>query len=144
MPYINSSGLWVVQHSYIADWRFYDLQQNVGSPVAVPDGQWVKVKLYTRMNTPGADNGVVMLWIDDELKLSHDNVNIRENSDCGFGKLIMGSYATPSSGSDGFEWFDGWVLSLSDPEWVADEQPTELPGTPGGVIRTDTKPPQGD
>lgn len=137
MPYVSSTGTWFVQHSYIDDWRFFDKAQNVGTPVQVAMGQWMKIKLYTRMNTPGVSNGIIRLWIDDVLKMDYDNVNLRENTSYGFGKLIMGTYATPGSGSDGFEWFDGWVMSSADPDGSAPGSP---PGTVTGAGRTDVLP----
>ena len=105
--------------------------------LVVAMGEWVKLKLYTRMNTPGSSNGIIRLWIDDELKVDYTDVNIRENTSYGFGKLIMGSYATQASGSDGYEWFDGWVLSATDPEGAG---PGANPATPSGVSRTDVMP----
>ena len=70
---------------------------------------WVKLKLYVRLNTAGNSDGALKLWVDDELKADYTNVNIRENTSLGMNKLIMSSYANPSSGSAGVQYYDDWT-----------------------------------
>jgi hypothetical protein len=113
---VNTNGQYAVDHSYIGTWDFFGLPQNQGSPASVRFGQWDKIKLYVRLNTPGSSNGVVKLWVNDVLKLSHSNVNIRQNTSYGINKLIMSSYATDASGSNGYQYYDNWQLATADPD----------------------------
>jgi hypothetical protein len=69
-----------------------------------------------RLNTPGVADGIVMLWINDVLKLSHSGLDLRQGTTYGIGKLIVGSYAQDSSGSNGVQWWDDVVLSGLDPD----------------------------
>jgi hypothetical protein len=112
--YVNNSGRYVVDHSYIDSWRFFGLSQNVGDPAYVRFDQWDKIKLYVRLNTPGASDGIVKMWINDELKLDYTDVNIREDSSFGVNKLILSSYTSHQSGSNGTQWYDDWRLSETD------------------------------
>jgi hypothetical protein len=113
---VNTNGQYAVDHSYIGTWEFFGLPQNQGSPASVRSGQWDKIKLYVRLNTPGSSDGIVKLWVNDVLKLYYNNVNIRQNTSYGINKLIMSSYATDASGSDGYQYFDNWQLATADPD----------------------------
>jgi hypothetical protein len=89
----NYEGQFAVEHSYIDSWRFFMRVQNVGStPSRVRPGQWDTLKLYMRPNTPGNSNGVIRLWVNNELKLEYTNLNIRESTNYNPNKLIMSSW----------------------------------------------------
>ncbi len=124
------SGQYVIMHTDIDNWRFYNRYQNVGTAVGVRLNQWDKLKLHVRLNTPGASNGVVQLWVNNELKADHRDVNIRFNSAFGMNKLILSTYATPASPTAGMQWHDSVRLSLTDPD--AGTGPT-APAAPTGV-----------
>lgn len=113
--FVDRNGNYAVDHSYIDSWQFFTLNQNVGTPAAVRSGQWDKIKLYTRLNTPGSSNGIVRLWVNDELKLSYENVNIRQNTDFGINKFILSSYSTGNNGGNGRQWYDDVIVSQTDP-----------------------------
>ena len=113
---VNSEGQYYIEHTDIDDWRFYGLSQNQGITTSVRAAEWDKLKLYVKLNTPGMSNGIVKFWINDILKLSYTNVNIRENTSFGMSKLILSSYAVDFSGSNGFQYYDDWTLSQTDPE----------------------------
>lgn len=121
--YVDRNGRYAVDHSDIANWRFYGLPQNVGNAVSVREGQWDHLKLYVRLNTPGLSDGVVQLWINGQLKVSYNSVNIRGGTNYGMGKLIVGSYATDASGSNGIQWWDNVMLSPIDPDITAIARP---------------------
>lgn len=117
MILVNSNGEYVVDHTYIDTWQFFGLTQNMnGSPVTVREGQWDKLKMHVTLNDPGYSNGIVRLWVNDVLKVEYTDVNIRQDTDFGMNKLIMSSYATDSSGSNGVQWHDDWILSLPGTE----------------------------
>lgn len=113
--YVDSNGEYAADHSNISTWQFFALPLNQGVRADVRVGQWDELKLHVRLNTPGVSDGVVRLWVNGELKLAYDNVNIREGTDYGMGRLIMSSYATDSSGSDGTQWWDALSLTEQDP-----------------------------
>ena len=114
--YVRPNGDYAVDHSDLDNWQFWGLFQNVGSPVQVRWNQWDKVKLYVRLNTPNAANGIVRLWINDVLKVEHTNVDIRAGSNYGLNKLNLSSYATQSSPTNGVQWWDNFMLSSTDPD----------------------------
>jgi hypothetical protein len=121
--YVRADGQYSVDHSYFTQWRFFGLPQNVGSPVSVVPGRWDKLKLYVRLNEPGHLNGIVRLWINDQLKVQYENVNIREATSYGMGKLNFGSYSNPPATSDGVQWWDSFTLSITDPDQSAVPMP---------------------
>lgn len=123
------NGQYVIMHTDIGNWRFYNRYQNIGTPAAVRFGQWDKLKLHVRLNTPGASDGVLQLWVNDVLKADHRDVNIRFNTAYGMNKLILSTYATPSSPSNGVQWHDSVRLQLTDPDGGG---PTP-PSAPTGV-----------
>lgn len=110
-------GRYGVELTDIDDWRFRALNQNRGGTAVGPVAtNWDRLKLHVRLNTPGADDGVVRLWVNGVLKLERRNLDIRESTDYGMGRFILSSYATDASGSDGTQWWDNIVLSNSDPD----------------------------
>ncbi len=124
------NGEYAIMNTDIANWRFYNRYQNVGTPARVRFNQWDKLKLHVRLNTPNASNGVVQLWVNNELKADHRDVNIRYNTSIGMNKLILSTYATPASPTAGVQWHDSVRLSLTDPD--GGSQPTP-PAAPTGV-----------
>ncbi|MBD3868851.1 MAG: heparin lyase I family protein [Acidobacteria bacterium] len=141
---VDPSGRWSLQHSDIDDWLFFERPQNLGTPTTVAFDSWVRLKLYARMNRPGYIDGVLRLWVDGVLKAEYTDLNLRESTEYGFGKLILSSWATDASGSNGVQWYDDWVLSAADPGVGSGPPPTAPPGTVGGVVRTDTYPGGGE
>jgi len=108
---VNSNGQYYVEHTYWQSWNFFGKAQNQGSPISVSFGQWDKLKLRAKLNTPGNSDGVIQLWVNDTLKLSYTNLNIRENTQDTFGKMILSSYSNESSGSNSYQWYDDWSIS---------------------------------
>ncbi|MEW8628960.1 MAG: polysaccharide lyase [Candidatus Thiodiazotropha sp.] len=113
--YVTPDGYYAVDHSYIDTWDFFRLAQNQGAAAPVRFGQWDALKLYVRLNDPGLSNGVVRLWINDELKISYSDVNIRRNTNYGMNKLIISTYTTGDGGSNGVQWHDDFLLTTADP-----------------------------
>ena len=108
---VNSNGQYYVEHTYWQTWDFFGKAQNQGSPIRVGFGQWDKLKLRAKLNTPGNSDGVIQLWINDTLKLSYLDLNIRENTQDTFGKMILSSNSNKSSGSNSYQWYDDWSIS---------------------------------
>jgi hypothetical protein len=116
---VSPDGRYAVDHSYFTQRRFFGLAQNVGTPVAVVPGQWDKIKLYVRLNSPGQSDGVVRLWVNDQLKAQYELLNIREATQYGMNKLNLSSYSNPPAISNGVQWWDEFLLSRIDPDAAA-------------------------
>lgn len=114
--YVNSQGQYVVDHSDIGDWQWTGYGQNIGTPVTVRGDSWDKLKLHVRLNTPGASDGALRFWVNDQLKGSYSNINLRENTNFGLNKLILSTWADASSGSNGTQFWDNIILSTQDPD----------------------------
>ncbi len=114
--WVNSRGEYAIDTSNIATWDFNGLYQNKGTPAKVRFGEWDKLKMHVKLNRPGRSDGVIKLWVNGELKLEHNNVNIRGNDNYGINKLILSSYTSDSSGGSGTQWYDAWTLSEEDPD----------------------------
>ncbi len=125
--YVDPTGRYAVDHSNIATWQFFGHAQNIGTPVTVRSGQWDKLKLYTKLNTPGLSDGIIRLWVNDQLKVSYENVNIRENTNYGMNKFILSSYSTNATGSNGLQWYDDLVVSQTDPGSTIDTVAPQAP-----------------
>jgi polysaccharide lyase-like protein len=120
-----SDGTYGVELSDIGDWRFTALRQNTNGPAEGPaNAAWDRLKVYVRLNTPGVSDGAVRMWVNGDLKLDHQNLDIRETTDYGIGRFILSSYATQSSPVDGFQWADNVVLSEVDPDGMRPAPPT--------------------
>lgn len=48
----------------------------VGKGTAWPTGRWVEIQQEVRMNDPGKANGMILLWIDGQLKLEGYKLNL--------------------------------------------------------------------
>ena len=115
--YVRPNGEYAVDKSDIATWTFTGLYQNVGgAATSVRLGQWDKLKLYVKLNTPNQANGIVRLWVNGTLKVDYANVDIRAGTSMGLNKLILSSYATQGSGSAGVQWWDSFKLQATDPD----------------------------
>jgi hypothetical protein len=120
-----------VDHSYFEQWRFFHLFQNRGAAVLPRPGQWDKLKLYVRLNTPGQANGIVRFWVNDQLKLEHTNLNLRENTAYGLNKLNLSTYQPAHRApTNGVQWHDQFLLSTTDPD--GGSSPT-APAAPTGL-----------
>jgi hypothetical protein len=94
---------------------FAGLSQNVGTPVLARLGEWDRLKLYIRPNTPGSANGIVRLWVNGQLKTEYTNVPMREATTFNPNKLILSNYVT-STQTAGVQWWDNFYLGETDPD----------------------------
>jgi hypothetical protein len=114
--YVTPQGQYAITNSDIDRWLFWGIFQNIGTPSPVRFGQWDKLKLYVKLNTPGQANGIVKMWVNDVLKSDHNNINIRFNSSMGMNKLILSSATTQLNGGTGGQWWDNFKLQTTDPD----------------------------
>jgi len=118
--YVRPNGQFAVDKSDLIDWTFFGLYQNVGGAAVGPRaGQWDKIKLFVRLNTPNQSNGIVRMWVNDTLKVEYTDVNIREGTSYGINKLNLSSYSTEGGGSTGVQWWDSFRLQITDPDGAA-------------------------
>lgn len=125
-----STGQYVIEHlKWNADRSFNTsfpcCNQNVGTPVGPRFGQWDKLKLFIRPNTPGATNGEIKLWVNDELKINATNIQLREDSPYNPNKLILSSYESSGTAS-GIQRWDDFYLGPTDPDAGARPNPPVL------------------
>lgn len=96
--------------------------QNVGTAVGPRFGQWDKLKLFVRPNTPGQTNGEIRLWVNNELKLDHRNITIREDSTFNPNKMILSSYDSGGTAAGTQRW-DDIYLGEADPDAASQVRP---------------------
>jgi hypothetical protein len=92
--------------------------QNVGTPVAVRLGQWDRIKLFIKPNTPGRADGVVRMWVNGALKFENTAVAVRENTSYNPNKVIMSNYVMDTSTAGTQRW-DNFYVGETDPDTAA-------------------------
>lgn len=118
--YVRPNGEYAVDKSDLDDWVFSGLYQNVGGAAsAVRFGQWDKLKLYVKLNTPGRADGIVKLWVNGVLKVDYGSVDIREGAAFGLNKLNLSSSSTQAGVNSGVQWWDSFELQTTDPDAVS-------------------------
>ena len=90
------------------------LFENVGTPVTVRFGQWDKIKMFIKPNTPGRADGVLRMWVNDVLKLENTALNMRESTSYVPNKLIMSNYVNTSTAVGTQRW-DNWYMGETEP-----------------------------
>lgn len=53
-----------------------------------PVGRWVPVEQEIVLNTPGAENAVLRMWIDGKLQIENRSLNLRSTSEQGFSGIV--------------------------------------------------------
>jgi hypothetical protein len=115
-----STGNYIIEHlKWNADRSFNRSfpwgTQNVGTPVRPRPGQWDKLKLFIKPNTPGQTDGTVQLWINNELKANYQNIQVREDSTFLPNKMILSSYESGGRAA-GIQRWDEFYLGETDPD----------------------------
>lgn len=113
---VNNQQQYVPVYSNISSWVFNHLQPNVGPRPVARLGQWDKLKMFVRLNTPGSSNGIIRLWVNDQLTVDYSNVNIRGGTAYGMNKLLLSSYSNTRNPGPQYQWWDSWTMSASDPD----------------------------
>lgn len=114
-------GVYIVEHlKWNADGSFNTsfascCRQNIGTPVAPRIGQWDKLKLFLKPNTPGQTNGAIQLWINGVLKANHQNIQLREATSYNPNKLILSSHSSDAT-RVGIQRWDDFYLGETDPD----------------------------
>lgn len=118
---LNSNRQYFVEHlKWNADRSFGGSitglgSQTIGTPAAVRLGQWDRIKLFIKPNTPGQSNGIVRLWVNNELKMDKTAVAVRENTNYNPNKVIMSNYVMDTTTAGTQRW-DNFYVGETDPD----------------------------
>ena len=117
---VRGGGNYIIEHlKWNADRSFNRsfpcCVQNVGTPVRPRIGQWDRLKLFVKPNTPGQANGVIQFWVNGTLKLEHRNITLREDTPYNPNKMILSSHASDTT-SNGIQRWDDFYLGETDPD----------------------------
>lgn len=115
---INSSGQFISTVNRIKDNIGYiSYIQNQGTPVSVVPNKWHKIKIRVKVNTPGAENGVIQMWIDDVLTTSYEDI-VFCTTDAGYGwnNFALGGYDNSFSPDIKQQYWDDILISPTNIE----------------------------
>jgi hypothetical protein len=106
-------------------------ESNTGYDPFIDSGVWYKGKAHFVLNSPGADDGVFQLWIDDGLVIDLADVRYRaaDEGDKGFHEMsitpVYGGMGGGDVSHDQYLYVDLTILSATDPGGGADEDEAE-------------------
>ena len=84
------------------------------SPVLLPRGPWVCLEMMMRLNTPGAADGEMAFWVDDQLAHSVAGMHWRDIAELELNKARLQHYiAVGDATQSNRVWFDNFVVSPS-------------------------------
>ena len=108
---------------------YYSYPQNQGTIASIHPNVWHEVKIRAKTNTPGEENGIIQMWIDDILVTSYENI-VFCTIDAGYGWNTFGisGYDNPSSPDDKQQYWDDLTISSTDIV-----QPTSQLGPPANL-----------
>jgi hypothetical protein len=104
-----------------------DYHSNTGYDPTVQRNRWYWIEVYAKMNTPGQEDGVIKVWLDDQLVMHHANIPYRsaDEADVYFGRFqhnpIWGGVSDQQVLNDQYLWMDYTVISTT---------PIGMPGSP--------------
>ena len=82
-------------------------------------GNWFAVETRVKLNDPGQSNGILQVWIDDQLQISRTDLNyigslaIGPNAGYGLNWLMLENYWNAGTPQDQERYFDNLVVSRS-------------------------------
>jgi MYXO-CTERM domain-containing protein len=80
--------------------------------VVLPRGQWVCLEMFMKLNTPGAADGEMAFWIDDQLGVAVDGMRWRDVPELGLNKAFLQHYIeVGDTDVSNRVWFDNVVVS---------------------------------
>lgn len=73
---------------------------------------WVCVEFHTRLNTPGASDGMCEVWIDGKLDCIRTNLDFRGTyTNHSINSVMLEAYWNKGAPKDLYRWFDNFVVS---------------------------------
>ena len=103
---------------------FPGIRQNVGTPVQPRLGQWDRLLLFVKPNTPGNLDGEVRFWVNGDLKAEYRNMTLREDTQYNPNKLIMSNHVSDTTTQDVQKW-DYFYLGETAPADVVRPMPPQ-------------------
>ncbi|TPV94966.1 MAG: hypothetical protein B7733_12465 [Myxococcales bacterium FL481] len=83
-------------------------------PVVLERGRWVCLEMHMRLNTPGAADGEMAFWVDDELAHRQTDMHWRDIPELQLNKAWLQHYiAAGDTDQSNQIWFDDVVVSTS-------------------------------
>lgn len=93
-----------------------------GDAITIASGTWYQIKQRIKMNTPGVSNGILQIWLDDELVLDQQDVLFRTVADL---KIDQMYFSTFFGGNDDWAtskdetvYFDEFEIYAPEPRFL--------------------------
>jgi len=104
---VSNSGQFIVTIKK-EDWNFFGTAyQNVGTPITISSNTEYKLLMYIKLNDPGVSNGIVRLWINNELKIDRDDIVFLDYSiPRRINNLLLSGYDNPNSPDNKIQYWD--------------------------------------
>lgn len=81
-------------------------------------GEWVKIKLHAKLSTPGNSDGLIRLWVNDNLNLENDKVNYHTKAGSKFTSFefapVYGGGGVPQKSHEDYLYFDAFKIATVD------------------------------
>lgn len=104
-----------------------------GGPLGEGPGRWVQVDQYVEMNDPGEEDGLLVVWIDGELRYRKDDVVYRDE-DATFLGAHEFWFNVYYGGSHGAQRDDEWLAFRDLELWWGHGPQLPISGSPDGSI----------
>jgi len=102
--------------------------QNQGSAIPASTGVWQKIKVRFKLNTLGQSNGIIQMWINDNLKADYKNVNFRDSyNKYHWNAMMLTASASPTAPkNESMYWDDIKVSATINSDSTPPQPPTGL------------------
>lgn len=128
-----SAWKFVIRASGPSDDRIYGHNQAYNPTIQTNRWYWVEVRAV--MNTPGVSNGILQVWLDDQLIMSYTNTFYRFSGQTGGWETFM--HSATYGGNQGYTkrqtdylWFDQTALSTTRIGMPGSSLPDTTPPAP--------------
>ena len=75
--------------------------------------QWVAVEVEVKLNTPGATDGIMRMWLDDNLVIDSTNVDLRGSTTDLINEVMLDTYWNDGSPTSLNRYYDNFVISTA-------------------------------
>jgi nitrous oxidase accessory protein NosD len=106
------------------------LEDANGDPIQIDSGVWYKITQRVKMNDPTEANGVLQIWVDDQLVLDRSDIRFRKTSklkiDMVYFSTFFGGNSDWKTSKDEIVFFDDFEVTAATPRFikVPDHYPT--------------------
>ena len=86
----------------------------VPRPDVIPTlGRWYSYEMMVRLNTPGARDGRIAIWMDGQIVADFPNLRFRETSSLRIDQVTLDLHARANSSAVARKWYDNVVVATS-------------------------------